>query len=413
MAKERYLHKIIHELCFHKQFKMAFIAGPRQAGKTTFANTILKERGQGAYYNWDETKFRRLWIKEPQKLVDDLEFKKSVPPIIILDEIHKAKLWKRNLKGIFDSLTKRVDILVTGSARLNIYQKGSDSLMGRYFLFRLHPFTVAELVNSQPNEPETIINALNAFELDEGNKEAQEIFDNLWQFSGFPEPFLAQSTRRANAWRRMRLQQLVREDLRDLSRLPELSQVEMLLSLLPERVGSQLSRSSIREDLEVAHTTINRWLNYLEALYYHFEIKPYSKSIKRSLKKEGKLYLWDYAEDLGDSARFENLVAQHLLKACHYWTDAGYGNFELMYLRDIQGYEIDFLIIKNKKPWLPVEVKLSETSPSANWKTFLPQLPCDLGVQIVKEPKSHLKIHSQANKRIIVCDANRFLSKLV
>lgn len=410
MKNDRYLHKIIDEMVFSGPKKMAFISGPRQSGKTTFARFLMNQRGLGTYNNWDQREFRSLWAKTPQKLLDNVSGSKETP-IIVLDEIHKAKFWKRTLKGIFDTAESRVDIIVTGSARLDTFKKGGDSLLGRYFPFRLHPFTLAEVQHpqSQDDNPDTILQSLK-----EGPppslKIHAEILKDLMKFGGFPEPFFAQSERRARAWRRLRLQQLVREDLRDLTRIQDLAEVELLMALMPERAASQLSRSSLREDLEVAHTTVTRWLSYLEALYYHFEVKPYHRSIKRGLKKEGKLYLWDYSEVESIGHRAENLVAQHLLKACHYWTDAGYGNFDLQYLRNADQCEIDFLIVKDKKPFLPIEVKLNDVQPSPHWEVFLPQIPLTFGVQLVIESSPYLRSHKIAEKTVCVMDAARFLN---
>ena len=179
---------------------------------------------------------------------------------------------------------------------------------------------------------------------------------------------------------------IVREDLRDLSRIPELSKIEMLISLLPERVASPLSLTSLKENLETSYDTVKRWMIYLKELYYHFEIKPWSKNISRSLRKEGKMYLWDWSEVKDEGARFENMVASHLLKTCHYWTDTGEGHFQLFYLKTKEKKEIDFLIVRDGKPWLPIECKLNNTSISSSVQTFT-TLPTNVFFQLVNRPK--------------------------
>ncbi|KYG66319.1 hypothetical protein AZI86_04490 [Bdellovibrio bacteriovorus] len=189
----------------------------------------------------------------------------------------------------------------------------------------------------------------------------QKILERLFKFSGFPEPYFANSEKIHRLWRSGWTEKIIREDLRDLSRIPELSQVEMLVSLLPDKIGSPLSIQSLREDLEVSHDTVSRWLKYLNELFYFFELKPWTKSIPRSLKKEGKIYLYDWTEIDSPGIKFENMVASHLLKACNFWTDTGEGAFELFYLRNKEKQEIDFLIVRDKKPWLCVEAKYSET----------------------------------------------------
>ncbi len=409
MRNIRYLQQDIQELCFDSN-KMAFISGPRQAGKTTMAKNMLQVRGEENYYNWDEIKFRRLWTKDPSLIIPATVTKKK--PLVVLDEIHKAKLWKRNLKGVYDTMATDCDILVTGSAKLNVYRKGSDSLLGRYHHFRLHPFSLSELLhNKYFQEPDNLITAL--FQnLCPDTKRKNEYIAALMKFGGFPEPLFSQSSRKLNLWQRNRLERLVREDLRDLSRIPELSQVEMLTSLMPERASNPLSIQSLSEDIEVSYNTVKNWLRHLAELYYHFEIKPYSKSLPRSIKKEGKLYLWDWSEIQDQGARFENLIASHLLKYCHYLTDTGYGKFELRYLRTKEKKEIDFLLLKDNHPWLPLEIKLNNHTPSQNWDAFMNYLPCDKAIQIV-EKSNVFHIAKQGAYEILIISASNFLSYLI
>ncbi|MDX2055667.1 MAG: ATP-binding protein [Polyangiaceae bacterium] len=404
----RYLTPEIESLAFGS-FKMAFLSGPRQVGKTTLSKLLLGERELGAYYSWDDVVFRRQWVKDPKELVP--AGKPNCKPLVILDEIHKAKLWKRSLKGVFDVMGEKVDLLVTGSARLGVYRRGSDSLLGRYFHFRLHPFSIAELSRARPREPEEALNEIISRSRVSSERN-QSVLNALLRYGGFPEPFLAASDKRARLWRRGRVEKVIREDLRDLSRLPDLSRIEMLASLLPERVGSLVSVASLREDLEVSHDSVKRWLGALSELYYLYEVKPYHPGIRRSLRKEGKIYLWDHSEVEAPGPRFENLVAGHLLKACDYWTDTGEGDFSLRYLRDKEKRELDFLIVRDKKPWLPVEVKLSDLEPSPAWKHFLPQLPCNVGLQLVATP-GHWKWHTVGNKRVLVASAAALLEYLI
>jgi hypothetical protein len=234
-------------------------------------------------------------------------------------------------------------------------------------------------------------------------KSAQANLAALMAYGPFPQPLTEQDTHKANLWRHNREQLVIREDLRDLSRLPELERIEMMAALLPERVGSLFSLSSLGRDLEASVPTIKRWINYLKDLYYLFEIRPYSRKIARSLLKEGKVYLWDYGVISDPAARFENLVAHHLLKACHFWTDTGEGEFKLHFLRDKEKREIDFLIVKNGVPWLPVEVKQGDTSPSENWNRFMGALGCKRGLQVVNRPAWN--VHELEKGKILVAGA--------
>jgi predicted AAA+ superfamily ATPase len=378
---DRYIYKVIIELALQRN-KMAFVTGPRQVGKTTLSKSYQKNFDQFIYKNWDESKFRKMWTISPNSIQEEFSLaKEKESKLVVFDEIHKSKSWKQKIKGIYDEFNEDFNIIVTGSARLNIFKKGGDSLMGRYLNFRLHPLTYGEVTSSKELSPEQWKISL----FQKSNKTyAQAPLLKLIKLSGFPEPFFANSEKILRIWRKGRNEKIVREDLRDLSRLPELSQVEMLTSLLPMKVGSPLSVQSLREDLEVAHDTVSRWLRYLNELFYFFEIKPWTKSVPRSLKKEGKIYLYDWTEIEDVGPRFENLVACHLIKACHFWTDTGEGDFDLFYLRNKEKQEIDFVIIKDKKPWLCFEVKVSDTTIDHKvTNKFLGHLKCPY-IQIVQ-----------------------------
>jgi predicted AAA+ superfamily ATPase len=407
MNLDRYLAKSVHELCF-ADHKMAFLSGPRQCGKTTFAKMMLKERGVGRYFNWDDVEFRKLWTKHPGETNPPSGKAAHAIPLIAYDEIHKARGWKRTLKGIYDTRENNADIMVTGSARLNVFMKGGDSLVGRYYHFRMHPFSLGELSGRSRLAPDVLIKHLQDRSL-EMRPEHHDCFAAMMKFGAFPEPFLEHNEKKARLWRSTRIERVIREDLRDLSRIPELSRIEMLSSLLPERVGSPLSINSLKEDLEVGHETVSRWIEYLKALYYLFEIKPYFRSIARSLRKEGKIYLWDFGEINEPGPRFENCIASHLLKSCDFWSDTGIGTFNLHYLRNKEKQEIDFLVTRDNKPWLSVEAKLNDASPSPHWGKFLRETGCPCGLQMVSTPGVWKKSLAASGATLIVASAEEAL----
>lgn len=402
--QQRYLKEPIQTVALHRH-KMAFISGPRQVGKTTLAKSFSGDFSHCFYGNWDETQFRRLWIKDPGQMVSRFDLTKVKDTfLVILDEIHKSKLWKSRLKGFYDSWSNQLQILVTGSARLNVYEKGGDSLMGRYYHFRLHPLSYGELARPGPLDPEQWKSRLWT------SQDVQvfpQVMENLIRFSGFPEPYFAANPKIMNLWRTGRQEKIIREDLRDLSRIPELSQVEMLASLLPTKIGSPFSVQSLREDLEVSFDTVKRWLKYLEELYYFFELKPWTKSVTRTLKKEGKIYLYDWTECEDRGPLFENFLAGHLLKAVHYWTDTGEGEFGLHYLRNKEKEEVDFLITRKRKPWLMVEAKNNSAIIDHRVaEKFMSQLGCPY-VQVTAA-EGHYKVENS----IAVMSATRFLDGL-
>ena len=383
MQNKRYLADIIEQSSL-KYHKMAFVSGPRQVGKTTMAKAILRDRKTGEYSTWDDKSFRKLWVKGPKHVAASVlgnDRKDTIRPILILDELHKDKKWKSSLKGLYDLYHEDIDMIVIGSARLNVFKRGGDSLMGRYFSFRLHPLSLAELLERRADDPLDAIDRV--FVQSVKPKNSAKMFERLIEFGGFPDPYFNQDSKFSNLWRAGRLEKLIREDLRDLSRLPELSQVELMATLLPEKVGSPFSIQSLREDIEVSHDTIKRWMNYLESLYYHFTIRPYSKRMPRALEKEPKIYLYDWTEIDDVGSRFENLIASHLLKACEYWTDSGHGRWSQNYLRNKEKQEVDFLLTHKEKPILSIQCKYGDTTFDPSILAFARHLGIKRHIQIV------------------------------
>lgn len=328
---------------------MAFLMGPRQVGKTTLSLATASEWGKHFYFNWDNASERLLFIAGPDALAKQsgLEELTEKTPVLIFDEIHKYGKWKNFLKGFFDLYEKRTKILVTGSARLNIYKKGGDSLMGRYFYYRIHPLSVAEIVSPTLIEMEIRV--------------PKPIASNDWtaliEHGGFPEPFIQRSTPFSRRLRSIRKDQLFREDIRDETRIQELAQLELLAEILRKQAAESMRYQSLSQKVGVSVDTIRRWVEVLKSFYFCYSIQPWSKNITRSLIKEPKLYLWDWSLVDDEGHRNENLVASHLLKAVHFWNDRGLGEYGLYYLRTKDKIEVDFLVTKNEKPWFLVEVK--------------------------------------------------------
>ncbi|HLA25911.1 MAG TPA: ATP-binding protein [Patescibacteria group bacterium] len=391
MLKKRYLYS---HLASDLKEKMVFIGGPRQVGKTTLAQFIGKNNYQHpVYLNWD--------FREDRKKILDEKFE-SEADLIIFDEIHKYKNWRNYLKGEFDKNKDRFDILVTGSARLDLYRRGGDSLLGRYHYLRLHPFSEREIMNIDPNIE--IFKELRFA----AYKRSNEIFDQLFQFGGFPEPFIKKDLKTLRRFHNERLDRIVREDIRDIENVRDLSALQVLVEILPGRVGSLFSANSLKEDLGVTHKTISLWLDVLERFYYHFRIYPFTSTIIRSLRKEPKVYLWDWSQIDNEAARFENMVASHLLKTIHFLYDTEGYKAELYFLRDREGREVDFLISVNKKPWMAVEVKLNNKEISKNLKYFSERLKIPFIYQVIKEKGVDFTVNG-----IRAISADKFLSGLV
>lgn len=306
--------------------KMVFVAGPRQVGKTTLALSLTGARA--GYLNWDVAEHRERILR------------RELPPsrLWVFDELHKYRRWRNYLKGLYDSRRQGQRILVTGSGRLDLYRFGGDSLQGRYHLLRLHPFSAAEL----------------------GLRTARELID-LLTLGGFPEPYLGGSEVEARRWSREHRTLLVREEVASLERIQDLGHLELLMLRLPELVGSPLSINAVREDLQVSHRAVASWLAALERLYAVFRLSPFGAPRVRAVKKEQKHYHVDWTVVPAGAARFENLVACHLLKWVHYQQDAFGRDLELRYFRDTDGREVDFVVVEGRTPTLFVECKWSDT----------------------------------------------------
>ncbi len=332
----RYLSSTIEQFL---EKKMVFLGGPRQVGKTTLALSFLEPptTTNPAYLNWDSLEDKA--ALRTGRLPDS--------KIVVLDEIHKFRPWRNLVKGFYDKKKNIQKFIITGSARLDYYRRGGDSLLGRYRYLRLHPLSIAEL----------------------GLQTKEQVL-KLLAFGGFPEPYFSGNETEWKLWNRERIHRLIHDDIRDLELVRDISSIELLAEALPERVGSPLSINNLALDLSVHHRTAENWVKILERTYYCYRIPPFGSPKINAVKKEQKLYLWDWSSINSSGAKFENFVASHLLKYCHYLEDTQGDMMELRFLRDIDKREVDFVVLKNKKPLFAVECKTGEKSVSDHIKYF-------------------------------------------
>lgn len=405
MIKRPVYMKIWDELS--KDKNMVFLSGPRQVGKTTLASRISGTFTNSLYFNWDIMDQRSQLVNDPT-FFTGLKRKDNSLPLVIFDEIHKYKNWKNYLKGIFDQYGSDYQFLVSGSGRLDIYQKGSDSLAGRYFLFHLWPFSVAELGNTSRRISEFLKDPL--LVTMKYSEKLQPIWDNLSNFSGFPEPFIHGKRTFYRRWSNTYSRQLIREDIRDLTGIKSIVEVETLYALLPSKIGSPLSLASLARDLKVSYNSIQAWLSVLETFFMLFSIRPWTKHIARAIQKERKIYLWDTPRIQKPAARFENMVALELYRAVVSWNDMGAGNFSLHFIKNKEKQEVDFLIAADHKPLVLVEAKLKGAEPSPallKFQRFL-NIPA---VQLFEKGNAFQVVSNGPNK-ILVTPAPQWLSML-
>lgn len=338
------------------QKKMVLLAGPRQAGKTTLAKTIAHEFASSVYLTYDRS--------EDRKIILDEAWLPSVE-LIILDEIHKMPKWKNYLKGVYDTKLPHQKILVTGSARLEVFNQVGDSLAGRYFLHRLMPLSPAEC----------------------DKVSVTYTLDRFLERGGFPEPFLVQNAIDADRWRLQYVDSLLRVDVLDFENIHNLNAIRLVFELLRKRVGSPISYTSIAEDVAISPNTVKKYIQILEALYIVFRVSPFSRNIARSLLKEPKIYFFDNGLVQGDAgAKFENLIASCLLKHVFARIDYQAQNYALKYLHTKERQEVDFALVRDNQIEKMIEVKNADHSVNASLRYFYDKYKIP-ALQIVKELK--------------------------
>jgi predicted AAA+ superfamily ATPase len=392
---------------FVSEKPMVFMAGPRQTGKTTLAKTISEEYINRLYFNWDDPQDRTRLIENPF-FFQELERRNGSSPLVVFDEIHKHKDWKNYLKGVYDRFKEEFLFLVSGSGRLDIYQKGGDSLAGRYYLFHLWPFTLAEL-----GGVERTIDDFRRHPLEIQTDRSAEM-ENIWMslaiMSGFPDPYLTSREASYRRWSNSYCQQLIREDIRDLTNIQSIGDLETLYYLLPSKVGSPISVPSLGRDLKTAYNTVRNWLASFERFFLIFSITPWTRKIARAIQKERKIYLWDVPRIKDAAAKFENMVALELYRAVTTWNDMGWGRFTLNFIKNKEQQEVDFILADDNEPVLLIEAKLADTQPSTALLKFQTTLKVP-AVQLNNRSGGY-RLQSNADQQILIAPSWQWLSML-
>lgn len=387
---------------------MAFIAGPRQVGKTTAVNDFLAREGQPAlYYNWDTPSVKKRFAADPAFFASDLP-PHLTNPWVAIDEIHKYPKWKNILKGYYDEYKKRTRFIVTGSARLDLFRRSGDSLVGRYFLFHMLPLGWREVVGRMPDPWNDWHPKQNLPMIPAGDPAVVDAVAGLLHLTGFPQPFFAGTAEFCTRWRENYVSLVLQDDMRELTRIVELRKLDTLVYLLPERVGSPLSLNNLRQTLECAHGTVKAWMKALELVYLVFGLKPWTTRLARSVLKEEKWYFWDWGMVEDPGARFENFIAVQLMRAVAAWNEWGKGPYMLHYLRTKDGAEADFAITDRKQVHCVIEVKQGDSFVSKSLTDFKLKTGAQLAFQIVNV----MGTCTQKGPGVYLIGADRFLNLL-
>jgi predicted AAA+ superfamily ATPase len=367
---------------------MLFISGPRQVGKTTLAKLYCDSQGGGVYVNWDIITDQKKIVRNPYFFEEE---KASPNQIVVFDEIHKYARWKNYLKGAYDRCRDTHHFIVTGSGRLDLFKKGGDSLLGRYLSLPMFPFTLSELADQYTNYADFREYLVHGAPCPQ-NAASRKDYETLFEFSGFPEPFLKGEKSAYNIWHQDRKNLLIRQDIRDATNIREISLLEILSHLISGRIGSLLSINALREDVGAAFETVRDWISILGQFYYLFQLKPYTGSLSRTIRKECKAYLFDWAEIDDPAIRFENFIALHLLKAVQTWRSLGDGDLKLCFIRDREKREVDFTIVEKDRVVCLIEAKASDEECSPNLLYFQEKLKVPVAVQVLHKPNIHRKL---------------------
>ena len=414
------INHIIQQWSLDENFlhgRMSFICGPRQIGKTTLAQQHLEGLKQNEhYYNWDSISLRRQFATNPvffiENLASSLLTAKKMPagqrPWIVFDEIHKYPQWKNILKGYYDEWKNSIIFVITGSARLDYFRHSGDSLVGRYFLFKMFPLHPNDITGYILNRdviwhPMSMENPF-----DEADKEFQDATAHLYDLTGFPEPLSVASQEFYERWKDTHLTLITGEDIRDLTKITNVQKLQTLFFLLPERVGAPLSLNNIRKFLDCAHASVVNWLEALKKVYLIFDVEPYTSRLSRAVRKERKYYLWDWGILDDPGKRFENFIAVQLQRAVSAWTEWGKGNYQLRYVRTKDKREVDFVITEKNQPCLLIESKKTDKMLAPDLKYFKERIRAPLAMQVVDTP-GYLK---QIDRGTYVVGLDRLLKAL-
>lgn len=357
-----YIKRFVENHAFSPEFgrQMRFITGPRQCGKTFMtSHKLMSEEPAGLYYNWDEKKTRDLY-RQSGDFVSGIK-KGRGKKWVCFDEMHKMPKWKNILKGFFDANESDTVFIVTGSAKLEIFRRSGDSLAGRYFQFRLNPLMLAEYSGRPAESTDDEREAGTYIKKCIDNGGQGKNMSDMLRFGPFPEPLIKGKQDFSNLWHSNYMERLIKEDMRDLTLARDLEKAVDLMNMMPSRIGSPLSINSLREDLEINHQTAKKYVSHLVSMYALFMVPPYTGTLNRPVKKEKKAYFYDYTFINDAGARFENFVAVELLSRVDLWNNSGKAVYSLYYVRNTEGKETDFLITKDKKPYILFEAKLNET----------------------------------------------------
>ncbi|MEA3183486.1 MAG: uncharacterized protein QOI59_7009 [Gammaproteobacteria bacterium] len=322
------------------RFRTAFVSGPRQVGKTTSCRALSPR-----YLDWDDAADRLIILKGPQAVAKHLNLERSRERevTVVIDNLHGHRNWKGFLRKFNARYGTRVRLVVTMLAAAYGTKR---NLPSNTSLLRMNPWTVGECARTVPTDSPV--------------KTPTSISDEDWaallEHGGYPEPFRKRDPKFTQRWHARRQSQLIEHDLPRLASVRDPAIVQMLALLLSQCSATPLNYSDLSRELSVTVDTVKRWLDLLVDLQHGFCVRPWFTGVPKALRKEPRWFLRDWSAVRDPMARTRTLIACHLLKAVQGWVDLGFGQFELRYVRDKLKREVDFLVLRDRRPWFLVAV---------------------------------------------------------
>ncbi len=344
------INREIAALVRHKaeKYPVVSITGPRQSGKTTLAQMLFPDY---TYLSLERPDYREQAQEDPNRFLGAFE------QGVILDEVQRVPDLFSYIQVIVDRTRKPGRFILTGSQNFLLLERISQSLAGRVAVFRLLPFSIAE-IQSSPYAHKDL---------------------DICLFSGTYPPVYDRN-HDPHSWYMDYIQTYIERDVRSVRKVTDLALFQKFLSLCAGRAGQLLNLNGLAGECGISHNTAGDWMSVLEASYLVFRLYPYHKNFNKRIVKQPKLYFYDTGLlcallGLQEPAQlqqhylrgsiFESFIISEFVKARWLAGLSGHGFF----WRDRHGHEIDYLV-ETVRDLIPIEIKSGETIRTSMFKGF-------------------------------------------
>lgn len=252
--------------------KVLVLTGPRQVGKTTLVRRYLERSGKRALYvTGDDVRVQEAWgatrLDRLQEIVEGYE-------VVVIDEAQRVPNIGLSLKLLVDAATPS-QLIATGSSSFQLSGQLGEPLTGRQVALRLYPLSQLEL---------------RAFR---NRGELREHLEEHLIYGSYPEVVTAGSL----SEKRRILDELVGsyllKDVLELERVKSSKVLLDLLRLIAFQIGSQVSHAELGTQLGLDSKTVARYLDLLEKGYVLFNVRGFSRNLRKEITKKSKYYFYD------------------------------------------------------------------------------------------------------------------------